>query len=61
MPGLRVVRKCPCGDRFCHTVEFAREGSGDVSLLVDHYTEDRRLLLIFANEESGEIAELEII
>ena len=58
---LRVVGKCDCGESNCHTVKFQNFESGKVVALVCDSTYDGRMLIIHIHEDSGLIAELEII
>ncbi len=58
---LRVVGKCSCGKQSCHTVQFQNFEKGKVEAIVSYYTEDKRILNILIHEESGLIAELEVV
>lgn len=58
---LRVVGKCHCGDATCHTVEFQNFEIGKSVAIVCSSTEDRRMMIIHINEDTGPLAELEII
>jgi hypothetical protein len=58
---LRVVGKCRCGKSKCHTVQFQHFQKGKVEAIVSYYTDDRRMPNIHAHEDSGLLAELEII
>ena len=57
---LRVVDKCPCGDATCHTVKFQNFEIGKSEAIVCSSTEDKRMLIIHINEDTGKLAELEI-
>jgi hypothetical protein len=59
--GLMVVGQCMCGESNCHTVRFRRAGEGRVVALATSSTADRRMLIIHIDDDSGELAELEII
>lgn len=59
--GLRVVSKCGCGESSCHTVQFQHVQQGTLETIVNHYTDDGRMLNIDINEETGLIAQLEVI
>ncbi len=59
--GLRVVRKCNCGDATCHTVMFQNFETGKSVAIVCGNTEDKRMLIIHINKDTGLLAELEII
>ena len=58
---LRVVSKCDCGEPDCHTVRFQNFESGKSVALVCDSTDDGRILIIHINEDSGLLAELEVI
>lgn len=60
---LRVVSKCGCGDPNCHTIRFQNFGPGPRTsvAIVTYHTEDDRMLIIFEDEETGMLSELEII
>ena len=58
---LRVVGKCGCGKPSCHTVQFQNFEKGKIETIVSYYTEDKRILNISIHEDSGLLAELEII
>ena len=57
---LRVVDKCTCGEPKCHTVKFQNFEIGKSVAIVCSSTEDKRMLIIHINEETGRLAELEI-
>ncbi len=58
---LRVVYKCSCGEPNCHTVHFQYFERAKSVSLVNSSTVDGRWLIIFKNEDSERLAELEII
>lgn len=58
---LRVISKCNCGESNCHTVQFQNFEPKKVVALVCDSTDDGRMLIIHIHEDSGLIAELEII
>jgi hypothetical protein len=58
---LRVIDRCECGEANCHTVQFQHYQRGRSAAIVCHHTEDKRLLIIHINEDSGLLAELEVI
>jgi hypothetical protein len=58
---LQVVSKCECGESNCHTVKFQNFEKGKSAAIVSSSTDDKRMLLIFINEDTGKLAELEII
>ncbi|HEY0048829.1 MAG TPA: hypothetical protein VGB68_06075 [Pyrinomonadaceae bacterium] len=58
---LRVVGKCNCGAPDCHTIQFQHFDKGKSASLVCYHTEDNRMLIILINEDTGKLAELEII
>ncbi len=58
--GLRVIDKCPCGEATCHTVKFQNFEIGKSVAIVCSSTEDKRMLIIHINEDTGQLAELEI-
>ena len=58
---LQVVDKCLCGDATCHTVKFQNFKRGKSVAIVCSSTEDKRMLIIHINEDTGHLAELEII
>lgn len=49
---LRVIYKCKCGDKNCHTIHFQHFRKGKSVAIVNYYTEDDRMLIIFIDEES---------
>jgi len=58
---LRVVSKCNCGESNCHTVQFQNfEPKKSIALVCDS-TDDGRMLIIHIHEDTGLIAELELI
>ncbi|MFC1579489.1 hypothetical protein ACFL4N_01100 [Thermodesulfobacteriota bacterium] len=59
--GLLVVSECRCGQPSCHTVQFQHTEQGKLETIVNHYTDDGRMLNIDINEETGFIAGLEVI
>jgi hypothetical protein len=59
--GLTVVGQCMCGESNCHTVRFRRAGAGSIVALATSATSDGRMLIIHIDDDSGELAELEII
>jgi hypothetical protein len=61
LDGLTVVAQCLCGESNCHTVRFRRSGAGRLVALATSSTPDRRMLIVHIDEDSGELAELEII
>ena len=58
---LRVVYKCKCGDKNCHTVHFQHYCRGKSVAIISYYTKDGRRLIIFVNEQTRKLSELEII
>ena len=58
---LRVIGECGCGEPNCHTVQFQNYERGKSAAIVCYHTEDKRMLIIHVNEDSGQLAELEII
>lgn len=58
---LRVIGSCNCGEANCHTVQFQNFEIGKLVNLVFYNTEDKRMLLIHINEDTNQLAELEII
>ena len=58
---LRIVYKCKCGNENCHTVHFQNYRRGRSDAIVNYHTKDERLLIIFADQETGKLSELEII
>lgn len=58
---LRVVGECGCGEPRCHTVQFQHYERGKSAAVVCYQTEGKRMLIIHVNEDSGRLAELEII
>ena len=58
---LVVTKKCNCGQKNCHTVSFRRQGNSQSVALVEHQTDDGRLLIICVDEATRELSELEIV
>lgn len=62
---LRVVKKCSCGEKNCHTVNFQhyRDGyhGGHSVALAESTTDDGRMLIVFADRKTGKLTELELI
>ena len=58
---LRAIYKCKCGDKNCHTVHFQHYRRGRSDAIITYYTKDGRMLIIFVDEETGKLSELEII
>jgi hypothetical protein len=58
---LRVIGQCECGEANCHTVQFQHYQRGRSVAIVCYHTEDKRQLIIHINEDSGLLAELEVI
>lgn len=58
---LRVVGRCECGDPRCHTIRFQHYERGKSVAIVSHSTDDGRLLVIHVHEQTGLLAELEIV
>ena len=61
MAELQVIEQCNCGEPSCHTIRFQHFERRKSKKIVFYHTEDKRLLLIFVNRDSGLLAELEII
>jgi hypothetical protein len=61
VPSLQIVGQCSCGDSTCHTVRFQNYAKGRSIALAQYHTDDGRMLIIHVNEDTGKIAELEII
>ena len=59
--GLRVVGQCQCGEPNCHTVQFQHFVPGRVVGIVAYHTDDGRHLNILVNEDTGLLAELEVV
>ncbi|MCG0279053.1 MAG: hypothetical protein L5656_11125 [Thermanaeromonas sp.] len=59
--GLQVVDMCRCGDPGCHTVRFQHYRPGKSVALVHTNTLDGRQLVVFVDEETGLLTELEVI
>lgn len=63
--GLRVIKKCKCGEKSCHTITFQhyKDGyhGGRSVLLAESHTEDGRMLIVFADRKTKMLTELEII
>ena len=57
---LVVVHKCNCGGKNCHTVCFRDVPKGKPRTLVMHNTDDCRWLIITVDNETQELAALEI-
>jgi hypothetical protein len=58
---LQVVDKCGCGSPGCHTVKFHHYRKGYSYAVAHARTDDGRDIIIFADEETGWLTELEII
>jgi hypothetical protein len=58
---LRVVYECECGQSNCHTVHFQHFEKGKSVAIVSSSTDDKRMLIILINEDTGCLSELEII
>lgn len=58
---LVVVSKCKCGNPGCHTVDFQHFRSGKSVALVHTHTEDGRELIVFEDEETNFLTQLEVI
>jgi hypothetical protein len=58
---LRVTGKCNCGEKNCHTILFQHFEMGKSTAIVCYHTEDKRQLIIHINEDSGMLAELEVV
>ncbi|SMB96919.1 hypothetical protein SAMN00808754_1708 [Thermanaeromonas toyohensis ToBE] len=58
---LQVVDMCRCGDPGCHTVRFQHYRPGKSVALVHTNTLDGRQLIVFVDEETELLTELEVI
>ena len=58
---LQVVDACRCGDPKCHYVRFQHYRPGKSYALVHTNTEDGRELIVFEDEETGLLTELEVV
>jgi len=61
LDSLLVVDECRCGDPNCHTVRFQHYRPGRSHALVHTETDDGRQLIVFADEETRLLTELEVI
>jgi hypothetical protein len=61
LDNLVVVKKCNCGQKSCHTVDFRQSKKARHCGLVMTQTDDGRFLIISVNELTNELADLEII
>lgn len=58
---LRVIKKCNCGQKNCHTVTFEGYQRHHSHLLVHHKIDDGRRMMIMIHEDTHALVELEII
>lgn len=58
---LMVVARCGCGDPNCHTVDFQHYRPGRSVALAHTNTDDGRELIVFEDEETGHLTQLEVI
>lgn len=61
LDGLAVVDRCACGNPACETVRFRGYRPGRVVALVHTETNDNRELIVYVDEETDMLAELEVI
>jgi hypothetical protein len=61
LDNLVVVKRCKCGQKSCHTIDFRQSKKARHVGLVLTETDDGRLLIICVNKETGELADLEVI
>lgn len=58
---LVVVDRCRCGNLKCHTVDFQHYRPGRSVALVHTNTEDGRELIVFEDEETGKLTQMEVV
>lgn len=52
---------CGCGNPACETVFFQHYRSGRVAPLVQAETDDGRVLIVYVDEETKKLVELEVV
>lgn len=61
LDSLRIVSRCGCGEPFCHTVQFQRFRAGHTRVFIHIDTEADLDIITFVDEDSRELAEMEVI
>lgn len=61
LDGLVVVERCGCGNHACETVTFRGYRPGHAVALVHTETDDGRVLIVYVDEETDELVELEVV
>lgn len=58
---LAVIGACGCGNPACETVYFQHYRSGRAAPLVQTETDDGRVLIVYVDEETKKLVELEVV